>query len=299
MQVYPDTFDFAETECWNPEFDDLEQEGEGATSGAVLDAMFGEILRRPLLSPEEEQELLRRAQQGDEEAQNRLIESNLRLVISVARRYVRPGLPLEDLVQEGVIGLIRAIRNFDVERGLRFSTYAIHWIRQSVGRAADAQINMIRLPNHAVDSLRKIERTRNELRILLGKEPSYEEIAAHLGMPVSKVARLARYARANYSLEHKAREDQGTPLGGLLASPEEEDPEAIAIERVWLSEIFHIVDTHLTPGERWAIYRHLGLDVSDIPPGHTRRLSRERVRQLEKQALTKLRVLAREYFAEK
>ncbi|MDW8105930.1 MAG: RNA polymerase sigma factor RpoD/SigA [Armatimonadota bacterium] len=292
-------FDSVETECWNSDPNELEQELGIAAGGAVLDAIFGEILRRPLLSPEEELELLKRAQQGDEEAQNRLIESNLRLVISVARRYVRPGLPLEDLVQEGAIGLIRAIRNFDVGRGLRFSTYAIHWIRQSVGRAADAQTNMIRLPNHAVDSLRKIERTRNELRALLGKEPTHEEIAAHLGMPVSKVARLARYARANYSLEHKAREDQDTPLGGLLASPEEEDPEAIAIERVWLSEIFSIIDTHLTSGERWAIYRHLGLDVSDIPPGHTRRLSRERVRQLEKQALAKLRALAREYFAEK
>ncbi|MDW8105966.1 MAG: RNA polymerase sigma factor RpoD/SigA [Armatimonadota bacterium] len=298
MQFHTDTLDLVETEYWNTDLNELEQELGGA-SGAVLDAIFGEILRRPLLSPEEELELLKRAQQGDEEAQNRLIESNLRLVISVARRYVRPGLPLEDLVQEGAIGLIRAIRNFDVRRGLRFSTYAIHWIRQSVGRAADAQTNMIRLPNHAVDSLRKIERTRNELRALLGKEPTHEEIATHLGMPVSKVAKLARYARANYSLEHKAREDQGTPLGGLLASPEEEDPEAIAIERVWLSEIFSIIDTHLTSGERWAIYRHLGLDVSDIPPGHTRRLSRERVRQLEKQALAKLRALAREYFAEK
>ncbi|MFN3690599.1 MAG: RNA polymerase sigma factor RpoD/SigA, partial [Fimbriimonadales bacterium] len=289
----------AETECWINEASELEAESGHGLSGTALDSVLGDLLRRPLLQPDEELELIRRAQQGDEEAQNRLIESNLRLVISVARRYVRPGLPLEDLVQEGAIGLFKAIRNFDVERGLRFSTYAVHWIRQSVGRAADAQTNMIRLPNHAIDSLRKIERTRNELRAVLGKEPTHEEIAKHLEMPVSKVAKLARYARANYSLEHKARDDQGTPLGGLLASPEEADPESVAVERVWISEIFELMDKHLTPGERWAIYRLLGLDVSETPPGHKKRISRERARQLEKQALTKLRALAREYFAEK
>jgi len=289
----------AEMECWGNEAPEVEPEVEQSLSGTALDSIWGELLRRPLLQPDEELELLQRAQAGDEDAQNRLIESNLRLVISVARRYVRPGLPLEDLVQEGAIGLVKAIRNFDLSRGLRFSTYAVHWIRQSVGRAADAHTNMIRLPNHAIDSLRKIERTRNELRAKLGKEPTEEEIATHLDMPVSKVAKLSRYARANYSLEYKARDDQGTPLGGLLTSPEEADPEAIAVERVWVSEIFEIIDTHLTPGERWAIYRHLGLEVSEIPPGHVKRLSRERARQLEKQALAKLRALAREHFAEK
>ncbi len=299
MRSFVDYTGSTEMECWSNDAPELEMELGQGLSGTVLDSILGDLLRRPLLQPDEELELLRRAQQGDEEAQNHLIESNMRLVVSIARRYVRPGLPLEDLVQEGAIGLFRAIRNFDVERGLRFSTYAVHWIRQSVGRAADAQINMIRLPNHAIDSLRKIERMRNELRAALGKEPTDEEIAKQLDMPVSKVAKLARYARANYSLEHKARDDQSTPLGGLLASPEEADPESVAVERVWISEIFGLIDKHLTPGERWAIYRHLGLDVSEIPPGHVKRLSRERARQLEKQALTKLRALAREYFAEK
>lgn len=299
MHSLSDYIRLSETEYGSGDAPEMETELEQGLRGTALDAMFGEILRRPLLQPDEELELLKRAQRGDEDAQNRLIESNLRLVISIARRYVRPGLALEDLVQEGAIGLVRAIRNFDLKRGLRFSTYAVHWIRQSVGRAADAQTNMIRLPNHAIDSLRKIERTRNELRATLGKEPTDEEIAAHLDMPVSKVARLARYARANYSLEHKARDDQSSPLGAFLASPEEADPESIAIERVWISEIFELIDKNLSPSERWAIYRHLGLDVGETPPGHTKRLSRERVRQLEKQALAKLRALAREYFAEK
>lgn len=295
--LWNDYIGFAETE--NKSCDALELDWEQGLSDTAIDAMFGNILRRPLLSPEDELELLRLAQQGDENAQNRLIEANLRLVISIARRYVRPGLPLEDLVQEGAIGLVKAIRNFDTERGLRFSTYAVHWIRQSVGRAADAHTNMIRLPNHAIDSLRKIERTRNELRAQIGKEPTNEEIAAQLKMPVSKVAKLSRYAKTNYSLDHKAHEEQGSTLGCLLTSPEEADPEAVAIERVWVSEILDMINKHLTPGERWAIYRHLGLEVSEIPPGHTKRLSRERARQLEKQALTKLRALAREYFSEK
>jgi len=268
-------------------------------SGTVIDSMFGNILRRPLLTSEEEQDLIERAKAGDEDAQTRLVESNLRLVISVARRYVRPGLPLEDLVQEGALGLIKAIQNFDLSRGLRFSTYAIHWVRQSVGRAADSHSNMIRLPNHAVDTLRKIERTRNELRNELGKEPTSEEIAHKLGIPVSKVNRLSRYAQANLSLEHKPSEDHGTVLGALISSPEEADPEAVAIERVWLSEIFDLMETVLTLRERWAIYRMLGLDVSDLPPDATTMPSRERVRQLEKQAITKLRAAVREYYADK
>lgn len=278
---------------------DLESEFEQSLSGTVIDSMFGSILRRPLLTPEEEQDLIERAKAGDEDAQARLVESNLRLVISVARRYVRPGLPLEDLVQEGALGLIKAIQNFDLSRGLRFSTYAIHWVRQSVGRAADAQSNMIRLPNHAVDTLRKIERTRSELRNELGKEPTPEEIAHKLGIPVSKVNRLSRYALSNLSLEHKPNEDQGSALGSLLSSPEETDPEAVAIERVWLSEIFDLMETVLTPRERWAIYRMLGLDVSELPPDATTMPSRERIRQLEKQALTKLRTAVREYYADK
>ncbi|MFN7017267.1 MAG: RNA polymerase sigma factor RpoD/SigA [Fimbriimonadales bacterium] len=299
MHSFVDYTGSTEMECWSNDALEFETESERGLSDTALDSVLGDLLRRPLLQPDEELELLRRAQQGDLEAQNRLIESNLRLVVSVARRYVRPGLPLEDLVQEGAIGLFKAIHNFDVERGLRFSTYAVHWIRQSVGRAADAQTNMIRLPNHAIDSLRKIERTRNELRAALGREPTVEEIAQRLEMPVSKVARLSRYACPNYSLEYKARDEQGTPLSALLASPEEADPESVAVERVWLSEIFELMNKHLTTGERWAIYRLLGLDVSECPPGHTKRLSRERVRQLEKQALTKLRALAQEYFAEK
>ncbi len=278
---------------------DLEPELEQSLSGTAIDAMFGNILRRPLLTQEEEQELLERAKAGDEEAQARLVESNLRLVISVARRYVRPGLPLEDLVQEGALGLLKAIQNFDLNRGLRFSTYAIHWIRQCVGRAADAQCNMIRLPNHAVDTLRKIERTRNELRNELGKEPTSEEIAQKLGIPVSKVNRLARFAMGNLSLEYKPSEEHSAPLSALLCSPEEMDPESVAIERVWVSEIFDLMEKTLTPRERWAIYHLLGLDVSDIPPDSPTKLSRERMRQLEKQALTKLRAVVREHYADK
>lgn len=273
---------------------EAEPELEQGLSGTALESIFGHLLQRPLLTPEEEMELLSRAQSGDEEAQARLVESNLRLVVSIARRYVRPGIPLEDLVQEGALGIIKAIQHFDTSRGLRFSTYAVHWIRQSVGRAADAQINMIRLPNHAIDSLRKIERTRNELRALNGREPTDEEIAQVLDMPVSKVQRLSRFAKGNYSLDYRTHNGQSL-YENLLVRPEEADPEAVAIERVWLSQLFDLMEKELTPRERWAIYRLLGFDVSDTPPGSVKRLSRERMSQLERQALTKLRALAHEH----
>jgi len=270
---------------------------EQGLRGGVLDGVLGTVLRQPLLSAEEEAELLQRAKQGDEEARNRLVECNLRLVLSVARRYVRPGLALEDLVQEGAIGLIKAIDHFDTSRGLRFSTYAIYWIRQAIGRAADSQTGLIRLPNHAIDALRRIERARTELWLQNGDEPTPEQIAAHLGMPLSKVNRLLKYTHAHLSLDQKADPEQDAPLGALLPNPEEQDPETVAIYRVWLSELLELAKKHLTAPQYWAIRRWLGLEESEIPPGRTTRLSRERLRQLERRAIEKLRALAQEHYA--
>lgn len=298
MRTQVDGFELGLYETASEELPEPDTELEKGLSGTALESVLGHALRRPLLTPDEETELLERAKAGDEEALTRLVESNLRLVISIARRYVRPGVPLEDLVQEGAIGLIKAIDHFDLSRGLRFSTYAVHWVRQCVGRAADAQTNLIRLPNHAIDSLRKIERTRNELRVREGREPTEEEIATTLGMPVSKVKRLTCYARGNYSLDYQNQD--GQPFyENLLTSPEEADPETVAIERVWLSQIFDIIDKELTPRERWAIYRLLGFEVSEAPPDSKKRLSRERVAQLERRSLAKLRALIRERFSDK
>lgn len=298
MRTQVDGFELGLYETASEELPEPDTELEKGLSGTALESVLGHALRRPLLTPDEETELLERAKAGDEEALARLVESNLRLVISIARRYVRPGVPLEDLVQEGAIGLIKAIDHFDLSRGLRFSTYAVHWVRQCVGRAADAQTNLIRLPNHAIDSLRKIERTRNELRVREGREPTEEEIATTLGMPVSKVKRLTCYARGNYSLDYQNQD--GQPFyENLLTSPEEADPETVAIERVWLSQIFDIIDKELTPRERWAIYRLLGFEVSEAPPDSKKRLSRERVAQLERRSLAKLRALIRERFSDK
>ncbi|MCS7066506.1 MAG: RNA polymerase sigma factor RpoD/SigA, partial [Fimbriimonadales bacterium] len=258
--------------------DDYPEQDEGVEQGlqgSTLDGVLGAVLRQPLLTAEEEAELLRRAKGGDEEARNRLVECNLRLVLSVARRYIRPGLSLEDLVQEGAIGLIKAINHFDTSRGLRFSTYATWWIRQAIGRAADSQTGLIRLPNHAIDSLRRIERARAELRLLHGEEPTPDQIATHLGMPLHKVNRLLKHTHMHLSLDQKSETEQDTPLGALLPNPEEEDPETVAIYRVWLSELLELAKTHLTPRECWAIYRWLGLEVSELPPGCPTRLSRE------------------------
>lgn len=282
-----------------PLIDDYLEPDEGLEQGlrgSVLDSVLGAVLRRPLLTPEEEAELLQRAQAGDEDARNRLVESNLRLVLSVARRYARPGLPLEDLVQEGALGLIKAINHFDTSRGLRFSTYAIHWIRQAIGRAADSQAGLIRLPNHAIDALRRIERARAELRLQHGTEPTPEQIATYLGMPISKVHRLLKYTQSHLSLEQKSDDEQDAPLGAFIANPEEEDPETVAFYRLWLWELLELAQKHLTPRECWAIHRWLGLEVSEIPPGCKARLSRERVRQLEKRAIEKLRTLAHQHY---
>jgi RNA polymerase primary sigma factor len=288
--LYPEGEPFIE-ECF-----DQDEGVEQGLRGGVLDGVLGAVLRHPLLGAEEEAELLQRAQSGDEDARNRLVECNLRLVLSVARRYMRPGLSLEDLVQEGAIGLIKAIDHFDTSRGLRFSTYAIHWIRQAIGRAADAQSGLIRLPNHAVDALRRIERARAELRLTHGTEPTPEQIATHLGMPLSKVHRLLKYTHAHLSLEQKADPEQDTPLGALLSNPEEEDPETVAIYRVWLSELLELAKKHLTAPQYWAIRRWLGLEVSEVPPGRSKRLSRERLRQLERRAIEKLRALAQQHY---
>ncbi|GBC92815.1 RNA polymerase sigma factor SigA [bacterium HR15] len=282
-----------------PLIDDYSEQDEGMEQGlrgSTLDSVLGHALRQPLLSAEEELELLQRAKAGDEEARNRLVECNLRLVLSVARRYVRPGLALEDLVQEGAIGLIKAIHHFDLDRGLRFSTYATWWIRQAIGRAADSQSGLIRLPNHAIESLRRIERARAELRLMNGEEPTPDQIAAHLGMPLSKVHRLLKYTQMHLSLDQKADAEQDAPLGALLSNPEEEDPETVAFYRVWLSELLELAKKYLTPRECWAIHRWLGLEVSEVPPGCVTRLSRERMRQLERRAIEKFRALAYQHY---
>ncbi|MER3559421.1 MAG: hypothetical protein C4336_08275 [Armatimonadota bacterium] len=298
MHTQGDGYEFGLYEMASEELPETDTELEQGLSGTALESVLGHAMRRPLLTPDEETELLERAKAGDEDALAHLVESNLRLVMSIARHYVRPGVPLEDLVQEGAIGLIKAIEHFDLSRGLRFSTYAVHWVRQCVGRAADAQTNLVRLPNHAIESLRKIERTRNELRAREGREPTEEEIASTLGMSVSKVKRLACYARGHYSLDYQNHD--GQPMyENLLTSPEEADPETVAIERVWLSQIFDIIDKELTPRERWAIYRMLGFEVSKAPPDTRKPLSRTQVTQLERRALAKLRALIQERLSDK
>jgi len=280
--------------------DEYPEQDEGVEQGlrdSTLDGVLGAVLRQPLLTAEEEAELLQRAQAGDEQARDRLVECNLRLVLSIARRYVRPGLPLEDLVQEGAIGLIKAINHFDTNRGLRFSTYATWWIRQAIGRAADSQSGLIRLPNHAIDALRRIERARAELRLMNGEEPTPEQIAAYLGMPLQKVNRLLKHTQMHLSLDQKADTEQDAPLGALLPNPEEEDPETVAIYRIWLSELLELAKKNLTPRECWAIHRWLGLETSEFPPGSPIRLSRERMRQLERRAIEKLRTLAYQHYS--
>ncbi|NUL82361.1 MAG: RNA polymerase sigma factor RpoD/SigA [Armatimonadetes bacterium] len=250
------------------------------------------LLKIPLLNAEQEVEMATLAQAGCEYARTRLVEANLRLVVSVAKQYRHGGVPIEDLIQEGVIGLLKAIARFDVTRGFRFSTYATHWIRQSVIRAVDCTASAIRLPTHAVESLRKIERTKQTMTRGLGREPKTEELAARLKMSRKKVERLTQIAREPLSLDQVVNPDGNLTLLALLEDPSIKDPEELAINRAWLAELSAAIST-LSEREQWAVRRRIGIEEQEDPECQPLQLSRERIRQLEVQALKKLRQWAR------
>lgn len=262
--------------------------------GEALPGYFSRLLRMPLLTASEEVDLIQRAQEGEEEARTRLVECNLRLVLSVAKQYQRPGLPIEDLIQEGVIGLLKAIARFEIDRGYRFSTYATHWIRQSITRAVDNTSGMIRIPTHAVDALRKIEKARAALRRSLNREPNYAEIGQMVQMSAKKVERLMLLTREPLSLDQLVHPDSNLSLIAMLEDPCVCNPEEVAVHRAWISELHEAISS-LSEREQWAVRRRLGIEEADRPPDSKVRLSRERLRQLETQALKKLRQWARKH----
>lgn len=279
----------APSETLRPTTDSTDSEPEENLPGYI-----SRYLRLPLLTADEELVLLTRAQSGDQEACARLVECNLRLVVSIAKQYLRPGLPIEDLIQEGVIGLMKAISRFEIDRGFRFSTYATHWIRQSITRAVDNITGMIRMPTHATESLRKIEKARFELKRQLGRDPSCEEVAENVNMTSKKVERLMQIAREPLSLDQIVHPDSNLPLIALLEDPCVSNPEEVAIHRVWVAELNEAIAS-LNEREQWVVRRRLGMDEGEEPPGAKIPISRERLRQLETQAFKKLRVWARKH----
>jgi RNA polymerase primary sigma factor len=245
-----------------------------------------------LLTAEEEVVLARRVQTGDPEAKQRMVEANLRLVISIAKRYRCRSMSFEDLVQEGIIGLMAAVTRFDPEKGYRFSTYATHWIRQAIGRAIDNQGRMIRLPSHVSDAVRKLERARLLLSRRLGRQPTTDELAFEAKLPPKKIAALMQSAQEPLSLDALLGEGEETPLGDLLldlAAPDPEHSTIRARNREALEDILAV----LRPRERRVIEKRFGFTDGRVyslqEVGDQLQMSREGVRQIEVRALKKLK----------
>ena len=251
-----------------------------------------EIGHVPLLTPEEEIDLAIRITNNDEAAKSRLAEANLRLVVSIAKRYVGRGMQFLDLIQEGNLGLIKAVDKFDYTKGYKFSTYATWWIRQAITRAIADQARTIRIPVHMVETINKVKKTNSQLLHKIGRDPSAEEIAQELDMPVDKVREILRVAQEPVSLETPIGEEEDSHLGDFIPDDDALAP-ADAASNILLKESLDDVLKTLTPREEKVIMLRFGL-----ADGHPRTLeevgkefnvTRERIRQIEAKALRKLR----------
>lgn len=260
-----------------------------------LASYINRLTRTKLLTATEEKALSRRVRFGDLAAKERLIEANMRLVVSIAKNYLASGIPLEDLIQEGAIGLMTATERFDPRLGYRFSTYATQWIRQSIGRAIDNKAKSIRLPAHISESLRKIDKSRAELQRELGEEPTIEQIAAHAGLSLKKMNSLMQTTQDPVSLDMTVGDDS-TSLGTLVLDRTAPNPQDELIAQEMRGEIEAILNT-LDEREQVVMRKRFGFDEDDKSVlqqiGDELHISRERVRQIESQALRKLRSAAR------
>lgn len=265
---------------------------EGVGTEDPVRMYLKEIGTVQLLSPEEEYTLAIRKQQGDEEAKQRLIEANLRLVVSIAKRYTGRGMSFLDLVQEGNLGLIKGVEKFDPEKGFKLSTYATWWIRQSVTRALADQARTIRVPVHMVETINKLSKMQRKLTLELGYEPSIKELAERLDMTEQKVQEIMQIAREPASLETPIGEEDDSNLGDFVADTNVVSPEG-NVETVMLREHISTLLQDLKERERQVIILRFGLE-----DGHPRTLeevgkefnvTRERIRQIEAKALRKLR----------
>lgn len=253
---------------------------------------LGEIGASPLLTAEEEVYFSRRALKGDEAARKRMIESNLRLVVKISRRYTNRGLTLLDLVEEGNLGLIRAVEKFDPERGFRFSTYATWWIRQSIERALMNQTRTIRLPIHVVKELNVYLRASRELMQTLDHEPTCEDIAEKVGKPVADVERMMRLNERVTSLDIPSMMDSERPVVDTVADHYDSDPASLLQDSNMGDSILQWLD-ELSEKQRDVIVRRFGLRGHEANTleevGHEIGLTRERVRQIQVEALKRLR----------
>ena len=287
----PSEAEYKQVEAENVDLDAVDLlEGIGTEDPVRM--YLKEIGTVPLLSVEEEYRLAVRKSQGDEVAKQRLIEANLRLVVSIAKRYTGRGMSFLDLVQEGNLGLIKGVEKFDPEKGFKLSTYATWWIRQSVTRALADQARTIRVPVHMVETINKMSKMQRKLTLELGYEPSIKELADHLDMSEEKVQEIMQIAREPASLETPIGEEDDSNLGDFVADSNVVSPEG-NVESVMLREHIDTLLGDLKERERQVIVLRFGLE-----DGHPRTLeevgkefnvTRERIRQIEAKALRKLR----------
>ena len=251
-----------------------------------------EIGKISLLSLDEETELSKRIAEGDETAKNRLAESNLRLVVSIAKRYVGRGMLFLDLIQEGNIGLMKAVEKFDAEKGYKFSTYATWWIRQAITRAIADQARTIRVPVHMVETINKLSRYQRQLTLELNREPTDEELAKKMGMSTDKVREVIKIAQDPVSLETPIGEEEDSHLGDFVPDESNMSPEDFTIHEMLKEEIGDVLLT-LTEREEQVLRLRFGLDDGSPKTleevGQMFGVTRERIRQIEAKALRKLR----------
>lgn len=276
--------------------DDTDYSSEGGAVDDPVKLHLKEIGRIPLLSAEEEIQLAEKINSGDQYARDRLIEANLRLVVSIAKHFVGRGMPFLDLIQEGYIGLIKAVEKFDHTKGYKFSTYATWWIRQSISRAIADQARTIRIPVHMVETITKVKKAQNQLLHRNGHEPTIEEIAKELNMTPERVREIIRIAQDPVSLEAPVGEEEDSFLGDFI--PDEDAPAPIdtAMQSVFKDELNKALDT-LPARERDVLkFRYgIGSDRSHTleEVGREFNVTRERIRQIEAKALRKLRQQSR------
>ena len=251
-----------------------------------------EIGKIPLLTFDEELDLAKRILNGDEEAKQKLAESNLRLVVSIAKKYVGRGMLFLDLIQEGNMGLIKAVEKFDYTKGFKFSTYATWWIRQAITRAIADQARTIRIPVHMVETINKLIRTSRHLLQQLGREPTPEEIAAEMEIPVEKVMEIQKIAQDPVSLETPIGEEDDSHLGDFIPDDESPAPQDSAAYTLLKEQLEEVMET-LTPREAKVLKLRFGLEDGKARTleevGREFKVTRERIRQIEAKALRKLR----------
>jgi RNA polymerase primary sigma factor len=265
---------------------------EGVSIDDPVRMYLKEIGRIPLLSYEEELELAKRVLENDEEAKSKLAESNLRLVVSIAKKYVGRGMLFLDLIQEGNMGLIKAVEKFDYKKGYKFSTYATWWIRQAITRAIADQARTIRIPVHMVETINKLIRTSRHLLQILGREPTPEEIAQEMEIPVEKVMEIQKIAQDPVSLETPIGEEDDSHLGDFIPDDESPAPHDSAAYTLLKEQLEEVMST-LTPREAKVLKLRFGLEDGKARTleevGREFQVTRERIRQIEAKALRKLR----------